>query len=194
MAPDGFVTPDFSRPLDVEAHVQATPEDATLKGMYFEQLRKMMAEKGLTLPGPRSYLAFRDYPLRDYQRAVADAAKQLHPGVPLRESLRQIGRSSYRVLSSSLVGKVAFGVLGRDIPRITKLVSKAYELSVKPGKATALDIGENHSHVRLEEIYTFVDCMQVGSFEGVFDMLGYEGQVKIKPISASSCEFYSTWN
>ena len=193
MSPEGFGPPDFGAPIDIEAHIEAAPEDGTLKGMYFEQLRKMMAEAGLILPGPRSYLSFRDYPLRDYLRLSVATAKHLHPDTPLREGLRQVGRSSYRVLSSSLVGKVAFGVLGRDLQRITKLVSKAYALSVSPGRATALEVGDNHSFVRLDEVYTFADCMQVGSFEGVFEMLGYEGRVQIKPIPLGSCELYSRW-
>lgn len=193
MTPEGFAPPDFDAPIDIEAHIEATPEEGTLKGMYFEHLRKMMADEGLILPGPRSYLSFRDYSLRDYLRLSAVAAKHLHPDASMREGLRRVGHSSYRVLSSSLVGKVAFGVLGRDLQRITKLVSKAYALSVSPGRATPLDIGDNHSIVRLDDVYTFADCMQVGSFEGVFEMLGYEGDVQIKSISMSSCELYSRW-
>lgn len=190
--PEGFATPTFTAPLDLARAIEVCPATATVKGMFVEPVQRGVRELGATPVFDARIVGFKDYPMRRQMELLAQWAELAHPGAPLREGLRRIGRTAYTDLTTSLVGKVIFGVLGRDLAAITKLVSKGYAISGSPQRATLLEHAPNHARVRLDDVH-FVDSYQVGVFEGAVLACEAEGTVLYRGISETSCEMFVSW-
>ncbi|MFW5924808.1 MAG: DUF2378 family protein [Myxococcota bacterium] len=105
--------------LDVEEKVASIPDSLQVKGMFFSRLRDRVGsgfaelEPQLVKPPRRGhYVAFIDYPQRDYMRVAAAAAQRMYPTVSLREALRRLARTDFEVFSGSRVGKVVLATVG----------------------------------------------------------------------------------
>ena len=190
--PDGFTAFSFTQDIDLDAVRRTISAGSVVKGMFLGSVVEAVTAAGKTLPRADRFLAFKDYPSETQLDLLVDAARALHPDVPLREGIRRIGAGAYPALVSSMIGKVIFGVLGTDITKITKLVHKAYEISGKPARATLIDLSANHSLVRLDQTL-LPDCYQVGIFEGVFRLCGKVGEVYGRALTDESWELYSRW-
>lgn len=192
-SPADFVAPDFGRPLDVSAGIAQLPLGGSIRGMYLQSVVDLCAAAGRPLPPRPVYTALKDYPLVDHVRLVVEAARLAHPDVPVREGLRRIGRGTYDVMAATLIGRVVFGVLGKDIARVTRLVAKAYEISGRGMTASLVDAGEDWSHVRLEGHTCLVDSYHVGAFEGVLRARNVEGEVRVHELSPTTTDFFTVW-
>lgn len=190
--PPGFVRPNLLAPIDLDAIKRALPKDGAIKGMFAQGLVDKMKGLGLAPAVRSSWVGFKDYPLDEYLDFLLDAAAKIHPGTPPREAVRRLGHDAYLTLAKSLAGRVVFGVLGKDIHAISRIVPKAYQIAGKVSRATMIELGESSSLVRLEDV-TLVDCYQVGAFEGVLDVCGMEGEVYVKLLSPCSAELFTTW-
>jgi len=159
-----FTTPDFKRELDVEAIRAATPRNASVKGMYFETLAR--SARSLNVSCGAHYVAFRDYPMAEYTDLLVRYSRARYPKLPLREALRRSGWEAFPAMMSSIAGRVIFAVAGRDIGAALKLVPKAYEHSIKPGKVTARFVSSNQAVMEFRDIWNFTDSYQIGALEG----------------------------
>ena len=111
-----FREPRTDAPIDLEAHVRATPAGATTKGMFFSHLAGL-AERAspsadlaaLAGVAPRRYVAFLDYPYVDLQRFLYAATKLVHPKDSVGVALRKLGRTIYPLFLGSHVGRAPGG-------------------------------------------------------------------------------------
>jgi uncharacterized protein (TIGR02265 family) len=191
---EGFEVIDWNAPLDlVAARARLPAGGAVIKGMFIDGVLRGCARRGHDLKWPKRFVAFRDYDVAEYLDVCEAAARTLYPTQSTREGLRRVGHMAYPDLVDSLIGRVIFGVLGKDVKSISKLVSKAYEIAGKPGRAALLELHDDASVVRLDDIHTYLDTLQVGAFEGVLQACGLDGEVRIKWHSPSSCEFWTCW-
>jgi uncharacterized protein (TIGR02265 family) len=188
----GFVKPDLAAPIDVAAQKRLVQPGATVKGMQLAAIVAEAKRRGVTLEG-RRYVAFRDYPGEELLELLALAAARVWPDAPPREALRRIGRVAYPTLKASLVGRVVFGALGRDIEAVWRLVSKGYELSNNTGRATLLELTRSEAFVRLEGMYSWVDAWHVGILEGAVEIYGLDPQVLVDVKSPTSADFWVRW-
>jgi uncharacterized protein (TIGR02265 family) len=187
------VPPDFTATLDAEAEIAAVPPEATSKGTWLSTLADRVTSAGQVPVVAGPFIGFKDYPGADFCRLLVQAARVVHRDVPLREGLRRIGRAAYNDINTSLVGRVVFGAVGRDIHRLMALTSKAYEVSGHPQRGEVVEHASNHAIIRLTCIFTFVDCYQPGVLEGVLDVCGLKGTITMKKHSASAADFLAEW-
>lgn len=192
-APEGFAVPSFAGPLDVEGAIDACPSSATVKGLFVDGIQRKIRKLGDTPVYDVRTVPFRDYPARRQMELLAQWARLAHRGTPIREGLRRIGHAAYPDLAKSLAGRVIFGALGSDLAAITRLVSKGYEISGAPQRATLVDHGPRHARVRLDEVYIFLDTYQIGVLEGALIACRAQGTVSMRPISVASCEMFVAW-
>lgn len=115
-------------PLDTAALIAEVPAHCTTKGMFFEQIARPARSCGVDCQA--RYVAFRDYPLRDYMRLIADYGAARHPGMPVREALRRVGWEAFPTLMSSVAGRVIFAFAGRDVRSALRLAPDAYKHSL----------------------------------------------------------------
>ncbi len=188
----GFVRPDFSVPIDLEAQKRLIQPGATVKGMQLQALVDECKKRGVAI-GTRKYTSFREYPGEELLDLLVATAQGVWPNVSTREGLRRVGRLAYPTLYHSLIGRVVFGALARDIHRIWGVVSKGYALSGSTGSATLVEVRDNDAIVRLEGIYSFVDSWHVGIFEGAVELYDAEPEVLVKKTSPTSADFLVRW-
>jgi uncharacterized protein (TIGR02265 family) len=188
-----FVSADDQAPLDVQAALAQTPPAVELRGMFFNTYLEAAKKRGLTLKTTRSYSAFKMYPLREWQAFLLDALPVLHPGLTVRGALRSAGRVAYPTFADSMLGRVIFGVLNKDLGRILRIAGKGYEHSLSMGKAEQVDGGDDWAQIHLTDVWSFVDSYQVGVIEGAIDACGRQGEVRVRPIGPSEAEFLVRW-
>jgi uncharacterized protein (TIGR02265 family) len=111
-------------------------------------------------------------------RLMLDATRVLYPQASPREGMIALGRLAFPTLVSTTVGKVIFSVAGSSWVRALNLVTKAYEVSIKPGTASVQALTEASARIELREIWNFGDSYQVGVFEGAMKHFGVQGSVR----------------
>lgn len=195
-----FVAPDFTRDLDVRPYLERVPPDALCKGMFFHDVVKAVkrvsptaVEKLVPLMGRRRYVAFKDYPLREHMELTAEAVKLLYPGLPTREAMRRLGWLAYPTFAESMVGRVVFGVLGRDLDKIFEVGPKSFEVSVTRGRAVAHLMGERHWRYELTDVFGYLDTYYVGVLEGPIRHHGFTPDVRIHATSLSDALLDVRW-
>lgn len=185
--------PDWRAPLDEAAVLRAIPPTATMTGMFLDAVAKLGRDKGHPPSSARArYTPFHTYPLVEHCQILVEVARAIHPKVPLRESLRRLGKGAPYVLMKSTVGRVVLGSV--DGPHaILEAMARSYMLHMRPGSLAVEPRGECAAVVRMNEIYNFLDSHNVGVFEGVLAYAKVEGRVRIRRKTATSAELWCEW-
>ena len=192
-APGPWTDPPWRSPLDVEAYLRAIPSGATMTGMFLEGTAKLARDKGYTIAAARPrYTSFQTYPLNEHCQVLVEVARTLYPAVPLREGLRRIGRGAPYVLMRSTVGRVVLGAAEGPVS-IFEAMARSYSLHMRPSVLAVEPVGTNAVVIRLSEIYNFLDCHNVGVFEGVLQYAGVDGSVRICSYTRTSADFLCEW-
>lgn len=173
-------------------HIERTPEKNTVKGMYVGGIWEALDSRGVTTPMPRIQ-KFKDYPLRDYMELLLDSALTLFPTHSPKDGLRALGRLAIPTFASSIVGGVIMSSVGSSWSMALKCVSKGYEVSLKPGKATPVNTGPNTAVLELRDVWNFGDSYQAGVVEGLMEWCDIRGTVTAQVLSPSSCDLHIQW-
>jgi uncharacterized protein (TIGR02265 family) len=188
----GSRPPRFSLPIDLEGHVAALPEGATVKGMFLRDLIALAEEKApgadvFALAGvpKKRILPFFDYPYEWLLRLLVATSKIAFPDVPTGEGVRRLGHRAYEALVSEQLGRVLFAVLGNDFARVVGAGVKGWRLSVSFGKVDLESLGEGHALYRFRDFPAFLETYQVGVIEGAMHVAGVRGEVWCKLESMS---------
>ena len=196
----GLHAPRLDAPVELEAHVELLPDGATCKGLFFADVVDKCTKAGkdarlFEQAGVERtrFRLFHDYAYADYLRLVHAAAGLLHPNCPAGDGLRRIGRSQYAARAQTHIGRVLFGVLGRDFARIAKAGSKAYDLSIGFGRITYERVGERRGRYEFRDAPVFVETLQVGVVEGGLEATGTRGQVQVEMHSLGHGVVEFTW-
>jgi len=158
--------------FSLEAGLATIPPDTTVKGMFFRRHVELMGSDyevlSATLDAPvkdGKYVAFRDYPQRDYARTIAATSRKRFPSLPGREALRQLAREDFRVFAESMVGKVVMTMAG-DMRGTLIRVPDAYKATVPAAKVHAVDLDPNTVRISFEPLMGFLEYT-LGQLEGV---------------------------
>lgn len=188
-----FEVPKWDAPYDVEAEIMAAPEDATVRGMFFD----FTIERTERTTGERidytSRIAFGKYSMREYMRLVARAAAMMYPAVSKREGIRRLGQVVFEDFCETMVGRAIFSVGGRNLERLCTLAPKAYEVSYEPARVQTSLRGPQHAHVILAPMYVFPETFHVGAWEGAGKFCGVEAVVRVQKIRPGFCEYDIRW-
>ena len=197
---ESFLAPDFAGELDPAPYLALVPDDEACKGVFFqgvvEAVRRAAPSRvdavfeGMTL---QRFVPFLDYPLREHMRMTLNAAKILHPRVPSREAMRRLGWLAFQSFSSSLVGRVVFGALGRDPERILAASPRAVSLSLRYGRLQANRLGRCHFRLVFSRIYGYLDTYYVGVTEGALRAFGIMPRIALRLTSLADGEMDVLW-
>jgi uncharacterized protein (TIGR02265 family) len=187
-----FRTPNMMGALDLAALEADVPPEAMTRGMFFADVAEALKKRGLPAPA-KSYNSFGYYPQREFIMYAGNAARTIFPEETPREALRRLGQLAYPTFKETMIGKVMFGVLGSDLGSIMKLVPKGYAAVLSHGRAEYIEGSATHCHIRLTDIYTFLDSYQVGVFEGAIIACNRQGDVKLRLDSPTCGEFWVEW-
>lgn len=187
-----FAEPDWSAPLDVDARIQAVPENAAVRGMFIQDLLDIAADAGQPTQKKR-YIAFKTYPVREYVRLIAETSARLTPNLPLREACRQLGKTVYPAFEKTMVGSAIFAFAGRRFDRVAHMAAKAYGVALTDSDVRTKTVSPGHIRAELRSIHALPDCFQVGVWEGAMDVCGVEGIVDVAVHSHCDVDFDVHW-
>lgn len=179
--------PSRQTELDLyRAAVERTPAKNTIHGMYVVGLRALMESKGLRGHGLEDARRFRYYSLRKYMGVLLECSDALYPDGSIRDGLQALGRLVCPTFATSVGGKVMMGAVGHSWELALGILTRGYQLSLKPGIATAVNLGPRRVRVELRDIWNFGDSYQVGVIEGLMHWCRTEG--RITPTVLSPCD------
>jgi len=195
-----FLVPDFAGALDPSPYFDVMPADETCKGLYFtgviDVVRRLAPGRDQELfTGLEAarFIPFRDYPLRQHMLLTLNAVRLLYPRIPSREGMRRLGWLAFPSMVDSMIGRVVFGVLGRNPDSVMGAGPRAVELSVRRGRAQARKVGNNHWRYSFWSIYGFLDTYYVGVVEGALKAQGVVPRVRIAMSSLIDAEMDVMW-
>lgn len=189
--PADFHEPDFRAPLDAAAQIAEVPPQHTTKGMFFEQLARAARQYGLAADA--RYVAFRDYPLRDFMRLTVDYGSARFPGLPAREALRRVGWDAFSTLMSSVAGRVIFAFAGREVRSALRLAPDAYKHSLSHCSVRSRLNGTRQAVLEYRDVWNFPDCYQVGAIEGGCRAFGANPTVRVCARGRASVDLLIRW-
>ncbi len=140
----------------------------------------------------RRYIPFKSYPIREYNELVDECAAQAFPTLEPRDARRLIGQFIYPAFAQTLVGTAIFAVAGHDLQRVIEVAPRAYAVSIDPGRVSVV-ASAGHALVQLREIWTYVDSLHCGIFEGAIQRCGVQGRVDVKALSDCDADFEIVW-
>ncbi len=179
--------PQFKKELtQLFDRIEKTPRANTVKGMYVGGLVQALSSMGYEAGSGEKITPFKDYPLRDYMEMLLDGAVSLYPKEPVAQGLRNLGQLGIPTFAKSIVGAVIMGTVGRSWELALKCVSRGYEVSLKPGKATVAEMANGRALVQLRNVWNFGDTYQVGMIEGLMQWCDVTG--KVTPEVKSLCD------
>jgi uncharacterized protein (TIGR02265 family) len=196
-----FRPPRFDAPVDLDAHLALLSPDAACKGLFFndpiQRLRKLNAAVDpFALAGipQRRFLPFLNYPYKDFLRLLVASARALYPDMPIGEGLRRLGRAGYVALLESQVGKVLFGVFGRNFEYVVQYGGKGYGVSLNFGKCEVESVAPCHARYHFSGIPGFIETYQVGVIEGGMEVCGVRGDVTVAMKDLANASMDIRWS
>lgn len=190
---EDFVDPLWDAPLDAPTALSLIPDTATIAGMFFQPICEASKARNTPFKGLRDrYTRFKFYPQREFAELLLECAAAFYEGVPLRQALRQMGRTAPHAMIESMMGKVIFGS-AHGVPEIVEAMAKTYPINVRPSEVETLEKSDRHVIVRMHNVCYFLDCHHVGVFEGTMHYAGIEGTVKIRSRSPVSADLLCEW-
>jgi uncharacterized protein (TIGR02265 family) len=189
-----FVSADWDAPFDFAAFRAQLPADVTCRGMFINDIIGDLVRAGHPPKDARSYTTFRNYPLVIWVDLVEYATGSMFAGLPPREAMRRIGHTIYPRFAETLVGRSIFAIAGREFPKITRLASKAFDVSLNRGKITVAEERPGYSRLALRDFWVFVDTLQIGNWEGVMKVCGVKGEVRVQPMTVCDADLEINWH
>ena len=196
---EGFTLPDFRSDVDFNAHIRRTPETATVKGMFFSDLRRLLqasmpAEDHAGIPlSDKRYPAFGDYACHDYLRLMEHSAGALYPYLPTSEAVRRIGWSGFPKFVESLVGRVVVGIFLDDFDRLVQAMAKSWRYVTNIGEVTAQKQGPQDWLCEVRDCPGMVVPNFVGGAEGIFRHYQLEPTVTVRLMDAGNFDMSIRW-
>lgn len=187
-----YVDPDWSQPIDFEERLAAIPREAVVRGMFLQLLVDSIDPEQLAKLPKRRYLAFKNYPVREYVELLLTVSQCRRSKSPA-DCVRRLGWRVYPSYSKTISGTAIFAVAGRDFRRVIELSPAAYKVGMSPGSVQIRSLDAQHARVELRQIYNLPDLHQVGIWEGAMQTCGVEGRIQTEIIDYGAVNFEVSW-
>jgi uncharacterized protein (TIGR02265 family) len=164
-----------------------------MTGMFIDAVASLARDRGIKLKKARErYTPFQPYPLREHCELMVEVSRTMFRDIPLRQALRKLGRGAPHALIRSTLGRVVFGSVEGPL-EILRALCKSYSMHLKPSVLEVEPAGPKAVIVHLDEIHNFLDCHNVGVFEGALKYANVKGTVKIKPFTRTNADLLCSW-
>jgi uncharacterized protein (TIGR02265 family) len=187
-----FTAPCWTADIDFEARIAAIPEHAVARGMFFQYLLEAMGP-GSPRPEVRRYVAFKNYPMREYVQLLAAAYKRAFPRLPATEGVRRLGHQIYGRYAATITGTAIFAMTGHSFSRVAEAAPAAYRIVISPGRVSVRDVSDRHARVEFRDVWNLPDILHVGIWEGAMQACGATGTIEMQVHSLCSVDLDIEW-
>lgn len=165
---------------ELKARIAFTPEHATVRGMFLSEVNR-------AVPVMRQrhgrYIPFKNYPMREYQELLLEAAQEKFRRDSPANALLQLGLDVYPLFAGSVIGTAIFSVANYDFQRVAELSPKAYATSLEPGRVEVTHSAPGEVHCKLRDVWPFPDIFHAGIWLGAMRVCKVHGAVKVTRLS-----------
>ena len=190
---DDFHAPDVTAPLRLDERFGALAATATVKGMFFTDVAQDVRRRAGRAPGRQRYVAFRDYPFREWIELLAEAAELAYPHEPALEGIRRLGQRAYPLFVSSRAGAVIAALAGRTVSGTLKQLPRALRVAQSLGSIEIREQGDGHALLELRDLYDFPDTYYTGVVEGILAGFQTEGEVLVRDVTLCDADMLVRW-
>lgn len=186
--------PDLHAPLDLAQYQAQVPDGANMAGFLATALMSELAKAGVDLThdfGP--YVPFRYYPVADMQALRMAAAQRLFPNDPPRAALFKLGLTAIERYRSSTVGENLFRGQFDDPHMLANVLGLAYRIGHSHAHVTIVERARRSYRLRFEQIFSFWDCLEVGTITGALKMCRHEARILLRAESPHAGEMLVAW-
>ncbi len=184
--------------FDVEQRMAACPRTHTVKGMFFARLVDEATRIGVkagSLPldvpvDDARYVAFRDYPIRDYMRWAAALAKKAHPRVAISEGLRRVAVDDFERFIHSGLGKVMVALMS-DAGAVMTRSGQLYGMVLK-GPTVESERRGDEILIRYRDYHGPLECYPVGTLEGGCRHFDARYEIRVEVLSPTAADYHVT--
>lgn len=173
---DGWQDIDWDEPLDPEAYLAITPPGKSVRGMFFQDIYKLMGEP---YGQDKHYIAFKNYPLEDWMRLLVEAAGVIYPELSTRQALRQLGYTGFSSFATSSLGKVFFA-FSKDFTATARMISRAFSLVQSYGVFETTVLDDRTAVISMREVWDYADSNYIGIFEASKTVNHYDFDTAIR--------------
>jgi uncharacterized protein (TIGR02265 family) len=178
--------PSLGHAVDVERYLKACPLDESTQGTFLQYIRDAVVDRLGSAPAklfeglPRDrWLPFLKYPLRELMQLAVNAARILHPKLPISEGLRRVGWFAYPSFAATMAGRVVLFAFGETFADVIRSVPKAYAICVPEAQVTLTLQTERHFRLEFRGVHCFVDTYHRGVIEGAIWCHGFDSSVAV---------------
>lgn len=197
-----FEKPDFDAVVSLDAFLRDCPPDATTLGTFFQYVVASLGVRSKAdidaategLPQTR-WVAFKQYPLRDFMRLAFNTARIGHSSVSRGEGLRRLGRMAYPSFAGTMAGRVVLFAFGEKLENILDAAPRSYKLALPQSSVVVHKLGERHVHFEMKNLHCFPATYHGGVIEGTIQAYGFEPDVKVRlGASRGDIDFEVRWH
>ena len=187
--PDTFVAPDFSAAFDVAEYIATIPEDAKIRGMFFNNIVKSagpQVDVALRIP-------FKNYPATAFVELMRDLAAAVHSDTPLPLAFRRFGHSAFNEFATTVVGRALLAASFLDFHDVLTLAPRAYALAGTLAQAVYSPVDDHAGVIALRGCFDVPNFHEVGVFEGVLAAHNENGTVRVKRFGLGDVDLLIEW-
>jgi uncharacterized protein (TIGR02265 family) len=182
--------------VDAEARVASIPRGVTTKGMYLADLMSRLDASQVddvwptlqAAPRHQTYQPFLDYPFADALRWLHAVARAQHPGVPLLEGLRRLGRDTVKVFLASRAGQVVRS-MNLDPHAALLRMPAMWKVTDPSAVVVATERGPHEVHFEVHGFPGWIDCGLIGTLEQVVLSREAEPEIDVVLFGSEHGEF-----
>ncbi|MDP3274599.1 MAG: DUF2378 family protein [Deltaproteobacteria bacterium] len=171
---EALCAPNLDHPVDVDAHLQALPDSATTKGMFFTQLLKNLGARAseaeldkALVSRPSRYLPFGNYPMHDNIRLTVLVAQKLYPQLSLGRALHAMGRASFDAFAESHLGRALLETINPELGAVLRAGPRIFSTLFNFGHVEFDQMDDRIMRFTFREMPIFIETFQVGAIEGL---------------------------
>lgn len=189
------VTPsDADAPSWIEDERARIPADAMVRGFVIADVLAVAERAGHRLRPDLAISLWKTYPATLYLDVLVEAARRVHPELPVRDAIRRIARTTFTALASTSLGRAIFAAAGRQVRPLLWLTAQGFQLSgSRNATAELVGCGSDSAVLRIENCPALLESAVAGGVEGLLEACQLDFEVRAERHSPTEGYLYLHW-
>lgn len=168
----------------IEEERARIPPEAMVRGFVVADVLATAARAGHSLRQDLELSAWRLYPATLYLDVLVEAARAVHPALPLDDGIRALARTTFLALAANPMGRAIFGAAGKQLRTLLWLTAQGFQLSgFHHATAELVDCGQDSAVLRIDNCPALLETAVAGGVEGLLEACRLHGEVRAERVT-----------